>query len=44
MNNRIKNNDSRKRAIKRERIIMLVSSAFVMTALTVTGQIGRAHV
>lgn len=37
MNNRIKNNNSKKRAIKRERIIMLVSSAFVMAALTVTG-------
>lgn len=36
MNNRI-NNNSRKRAIKRERIIMLVSSAFVMAALTMTG-------
>lgn len=37
MNNRIKNNDSRKKAIKRERIIMIVSSAFVMAALTMTG-------
>lgn len=37
MNNRIKNNNSRKRAVKRERIIMLVSSAFVMAALTITG-------
>ena len=37
MNNRIRNNDSRKKAIKRERIIMIVSSAFVMAALTVTG-------
>lgn len=36
MNNRI-NNNSRKRAAKRERIIMLVSSAFVMAALTMTG-------
>lgn len=36
MNNRI-NNNSRKRAVKRERIIMLVSSAFVMAALTMTG-------
>ncbi len=36
MNNRI-NNNSRKRAVKRERIIMLVSSAFVMAALTLTG-------
>ncbi len=37
MNNRIKNNNSRKRAAKRERIIMIVSSAFVMAALTLTG-------
>ncbi len=37
MNNRIKNNNSRKRAVKRERIIMIVSSAFVMAALTLTG-------
>ena len=36
MNNRM-NNNSRKRAIKRERIIMIVSSAFVMAALTMTG-------
>ncbi len=36
MNNRM-NNNSRKRAMKRERIIMLVSSAFVMAALTMTG-------
>lgn len=37
MDKRIKNNNSRKRAVKRERIIMLVSSAFVMAALTITG-------
>lgn len=37
MNNRIKNNNSRKKSVKRERIIMLVSSAFVMAALTMTG-------
>lgn len=37
MNNRIKNNNSRKRTVKRERIIMIVSSAFVMAALTMTG-------
>lgn len=37
MNNRIRNNSSRKSAAKRERIIMIVSSAFVMAALTMTG-------
>lgn len=37
MNHRIKNNNSKKRAVKRERIIMIVSSAFVMAALTMTG-------
>lgn len=37
MNNRIRNNNSRKRAVKRERIIMIVTSAFVMAALTMTG-------
>lgn len=37
MNNRLRNSNSRKRAVKREKIIMLVSSAFVMAALTATG-------
>lgn len=37
MNNRIKNSSSRKSAAKREKIIMIVSSAFVMAALTLTG-------
>ncbi len=36
MNHRIKNN-SRKKSVRRERAIMLVSSAFVMAALTMTG-------
>lgn len=35
--NRIKPYKTRKQAVKRERIIMLVSSAFVMAALTMTG-------
>ena len=37
MNDRIKPNKSRKQAVKRERMIMVVSSAFVMAALTMTG-------
>lgn len=37
MNNRLRNINSRKRAAKKEKIIMLVSSAFVMAALTATG-------
>jgi murein DD-endopeptidase MepM/ murein hydrolase activator NlpD len=37
MNNRLRNINSRKKAVKREKIIMLVSSAFVMAALTATG-------
>jgi murein DD-endopeptidase MepM/ murein hydrolase activator NlpD len=37
MNNRLRNINSRKRAVKKEKIIMLVSSAFVMAALTATG-------
>lgn len=37
MNKRIKPYKSRKEAVKRERIIMIVSSAFVMAALTMTG-------
>lgn len=37
MNNRIKNSNSRKSAAKREKIIMIVSSAFVMAVLTLTG-------
>lgn len=37
MNNRLRNSNSRKKAVKREKVIMLVSSAFVMAALTATG-------
>lgn len=37
MNKRIKPYKTRKEAVKRERIIMIVSSAFVMAALTMTG-------
>lgn len=37
MNKRIKPYKTRKDAVKRERIIMIVSSAFVMAALTMTG-------
>lgn len=37
MNNRLRNINNRKKAVKREKVIMLVSSAFVMAALTATG-------
>lgn len=37
MNDRIKPHKNRKQAVKRERMIMVVSSAFVMAALTMTG-------
>ena len=37
MSKRIKPYKSRKETIKRERIIMIASSAFVMAALTMTG-------